>query len=120
MDDDHVHELDIANVAKGAAPELFLYELDRVLRNIKDPNTGPGKRKIVMTFTFVPHVDKNDSRSEMATYVEAQARLQPVLPASSFAFISRRGDKITASVHDVEQGELLKSADVLPLPQKGA
>jgi len=119
MPEDTTKELDITTVARGAAPELFAHGLKEILANIKDPNTATkAKREIILKFTFEPHEDREDTRSEMVTYVEMKVKHAPVVPVASFAFISRRGNEITASVNDVQQGDPLKpDSGVVPMRQ---
>ena len=54
-------ELNLKDIANGAVQELFENELDKILENIKDPNTSLKKaRKLSINFTFKPLQDDRD------------------------------------------------------------
>ena len=54
-------ELNLKDIANGAVQELFENELDKILENIKDPNTSLKKaRKLTINFTFKPLQDDRD------------------------------------------------------------
>lgn len=112
--------LTIQTAAGGAAPELFEHLLTQVLANIRDPNTGLEKRKIVLTFEFEPIERKSDGgRGEMTVSCSAAAKLAGVKPAVSFAFIEREGDGFKATTNDVRQEEInLGTGEVLPINRK--
>lgn len=70
-------KLNLSNVCKGAAEELFADQLNKVLTNIKDPSTdAEKKRTITLTFTFAPIKD----RSSANVSCTAKSTLVPVLP----------------------------------------
>ena len=52
-------QLSLINLGGGAAVEQFQVELDRVLENIMDPNTGHTKRAITMKVEFQPSTDRS-------------------------------------------------------------
>lgn len=116
-------KLSLETAAGGAAPELFDHLLEEILKNIRDPNTGLEKRKLVMTFEFEPIERASDGgRGEMTVSCSAVAKLAGVKPATSFAFIARDGDGFTATTNDVRQTELLdqKTGEVTPITRGAA
>lgn len=105
-------DLTILTAAGGAANELFDRDLKEVLTNIKDRNTGEGKRSISLVFTFEP----TESRNEMEVSVQSKVKLQPAVPARSFAFIGREKDadgnrRLVARTHDIRQEEIFPDED---------
>lgn len=85
-------KMTLATIAGGVAEELFQYELGRVLPNMKDPNTpATARRRITLTFDFVPHEDRNGARAEFAVSVGSKSALAPVTSARSHAFFGKEG-----------------------------
>lgn len=123
MSPTELKKLSLQTAAGGAAPELFDHLLEEILKNIRDPNTGLEKRKLVMTFEFEPIERQSDGgRGEMTVSCSAVAKLAGVKPATSFAFIARDGDGYTATTNDVRQTELLddKTGEVTPITGRTA
>ena len=52
-------QLSLINLGGGAAVEKFQIELNRVLENLMDPNTGDGKREITLKVEFRPSRDRD-------------------------------------------------------------
>lgn len=80
--------LTLANMAGGAAVELFESELARVVENILDPNTdAETKRTIVLKVTIKP----DESRRECSLRVEASSKIAAGKPAGGVVFVGRSG-----------------------------
>lgn len=80
--------LTLANVANGAATELFESELARVVENILDPNTdAESKRTITLKVTIKP----DESRRECSLRVEASSKIAACKPAGGVIFVGRTG-----------------------------
>ncbi len=62
-----LHELTLETICNGAASEVFDAELEKILDNIKDPNTGVDARKITLEFTFKPSSDRQTSTIAMSS-----------------------------------------------------
>jgi hypothetical protein len=77
--------LNINNIAGGAVEEKFQVELDRVLKNINDPNAKEGKRDITLKMTFKP----NSAGTAMDVVVESKSSLQPDLAVATMAFLGK-------------------------------
>ncbi len=86
----------------GAVEEKFQVELDRVLRNIADPNTGDGKRVIELKIVFYP----NTQRTSADIAVTAVSKLQADKPYESHAYLGREGAAHRAWEHNPEQLKL--------------
>ena len=51
----------ILEMGNGAFLERADYEMQKIIKNIRDPNTKPdAKRKITMTLTFLPDYDRQN------------------------------------------------------------
>lgn len=56
---EHLINVDLATLAEGGLQEKFIREMEKVVENIMDPNTpAKKKRKITMTVTLEPTVDR--------------------------------------------------------------
>lgn len=56
-------DLNIGNICRGAVAERFERACAEIMKNIKDPNTAAeAKRKMTMTFTFVPFKDRTGAQ----------------------------------------------------------
>jgi len=81
--------LNIANIAKGALVEQADEEIQKVLDNIKDPNTDPTKvRKVSITITFKP----NERRNIASVNFQTKAALVPALPVETSIVIDKNND----------------------------
>jgi hypothetical protein len=92
-------ELNLAEFGNGALEEKFQAELDRVLKNIADPNSADGKREINIKVTLTP----NAKRSSMDIDVQTTSKLQPDVPFATQAFIGRVGARHAAWEHNPDQ-----------------
>lgn len=93
-------ELTIQNIANGAAIELFQHELERLIRNIGDPNTSPtARRSITLKVTFAPYED----RTGATTQVTCESKLAGTEPAKGRVFIAGGQH---AFPHDPKQAQL--------------
>lgn len=73
----------------GAARELFEIELQKVLRNIADPNTKPDAvRKLTLEVTIKP----NEKRSMLYVAVKASSKLVAMRPSESMAVLDEDGN----------------------------
>jgi len=97
-------EVTIETVAKGAAPEVFQHEFEKVLHDIRDLNKDPeAVRSITMTFKFRPL----KSREEAQVRLDVRTKLADLTPVvGSHMFIGRRGGELVATTHDVQQEDL--------------
>lgn len=81
-------------LANGAAKERFNYELEKVLENIKDPNTKDTKvRKLTLTICFKPTEDRD--LAEVS--IEAKSTLAAAIPSKTKIMIDR----------DIETGKVV-------------
>lgn len=100
------------SIGGGATAEKFQAELDKVLANIKDPNTeAEDRRTVTLKFVFHPTAD----RAEVMVAISANSSLPACKPSSDHMYIGKRnGELIGVVVHphqDPRQG-------VLPLAGK--
>lgn len=67
----------ILEMARGAILERVDFEMDRVLKNIQDPNTNPNaKRKLTVTLELIPAAD----RKTIIVKATAKSALVPTEP----------------------------------------
>lgn len=65
-------KLTLEKVNKGVACELFATELEKVLKNIDDPNVTSGKRTITLSFEFTPDKETDSVRINVSSKVSLQ------------------------------------------------
>lgn len=81
-----LENVSLAELGNGAAVELFGAELERVLKNIADPNTeAEAKRQIVVKVTMKP----NEDRDVVTTLIDVRAKLAPAKPHGTVLFTGR-------------------------------
>ena len=72
----------------GAMQEIFERELEKVLENIQDVNTGPkATRKITLEVEFKP----NESRDIAECTIRAHSKLSPVRELMSTVYLDGNG-----------------------------
>ena len=102
-------KLTLETIGNGSLAEGFQIELDRVLRNIDDPNAADGKREIIMKVVFAP----NAQGSAADITLSVVSKLQPDLPVETMAYLGKQGAKPMAWEHNPEQMKLPISEDVI-------
>jgi len=108
-------DLTLANLAGGAAVELFEMELVRILENILDQNTkATAKRKIKLEVTFVPSPDRN----QVATLVDCTSKPAPVDGAVATVFVGMTKSGIPRAVtYDPRQLQMEFDEDGVAKPR---
>ena len=97
-------DLNLTNIANGAAEELFQAELQNVLRNVDDVNTPHAAvRKITIELKFKSNADRDFSEVE----VSCKSALAPIKGAAGSLYINKERGKFTAMTKHEEQAELL-------------
>lgn len=112
--------LNLLNIGKGSALEIFDHNLAKVIENIADVNTDPeATRTITLKITFKPFKD----RSGAETKVDARATLAPVKAVESSIFLARSNGEVRAYPRDTRQQALFNvpapPANVVPMAADG-
>jgi hypothetical protein len=94
-----VDRLSLGNLYGGGAIEKFDAELDRVLQNIVDINSGEGPREVTLKVKLKPDKD----RSFCSVEVQVSSKLQPEEPFGTQMFLGREGGRAVAFEHNPEQ-----------------
>jgi len=107
---------DLGTIGGGATAEKFNAELQRVLDNIKDPNTSAkAKRKIVLEFVFLADED----REQVAVSIAARSVLGATKPSGDMMWLARQGGRTIATVMHGPGGPEDPRQGVLPLKKAG-
>lgn len=108
-------ELNIGNIAGGAAPELFNHEIERMLKNVGDVNTDPeAKRSITMKFDFAPSPD----RKSAVVKLTVSSKLAGVNSVAGSVFMSTAHGEVRAFTEDPRQvGLFAAQPDATPSKQ---
>lgn len=92
--------LDLSNLAKGAAYEMFNKAVSAIATNIADPNTEPTqKRRITLTVDISPYKD----RSGADVSVKVEKKMAGIRPAETSLYIGKIGNQFHAFTHDARQ-----------------
>lgn len=113
--------LSLETLSGGGAIEMFNRELDRVLRNVGDPNTDPEEvRGVSIEMLIKPAPDRESG----VIQVRVKAKLAPPKPLKSQVFIGQRDGEPVAVTYDPRQSDMFRSeadADGVVTPiRKGA
>jgi hypothetical protein len=109
--------LDLSNLAKGAAHEVFNEAVQAVAANISDPNTEPTqKRRITLTVEIAPYKDRGGA----SVSVKVEKKLAGIRPAETSMYIGKIGNQFHAFTHDARQEEMkFDQAPAAPPPPTG-
>ena len=100
----------------GAVTERFNVEMDRVMRNIYDPNTDPeAKRQITITITIEP----NESRDVGRYKVEVKSKTAPMAPITQVCFLRQSDDGMVVATEVTKQvpGQMDMDGNEQPMPR---
>lgn len=100
----------LESLADGAAAELFQSELDKVLRNIADPNTDP---TAVRRVTLVVAIQPDDDREVGEVSVKATAKLAGLKGARTRVFFGRHQGELVATEYNPKQQGLFDERPAL-------
>lgn len=97
---DGVEGVTLTTLASGTAEELFQHELEKVLRNIADPNT-PTKtaRKITLTVAIVP----DDSRDAAAVQISCKSVIASPKAQATAVYLGKQGARFVAMEFNPKQ-----------------
>ncbi|ULQ59215.1 hypothetical protein K7I13_12030 [Brucepastera parasyntrophica] len=105
-------QITLSDFQKGAIPELFENELQKVLENIADINTKPkATRKIKIELSITP--DKTRKTAE--TKLSVTSTLAPGVPSESFLFFDTDAEGKTCALEDDPGPELPGISEEQPL-----
>lgn len=83
----------LETICSGAAQEKFGYELEAVLKNIRDPNTEWKKpRRITITIDLLP----TEGRAEAKLVTNVRSTIAPPKPAVSTLYFGLKDGQIQA------------------------
>ena len=118
----HNERLTLATICGGAVQEKVDRALEKVAKNILDPNTDPGKkRSITLKITMKP--DENDNE-DVEVSADVSYTLAPEIGVQTRFFVNKdlQNDKVTVMEH--KKGEIRGQLDfsdlgMMPEPIKG-
>ena len=100
----------------GAVTERFNMEMDRVMKNIYDPNTDPkAKRSIMITITIEP----NESRDVGRYAVDVKSKTAPMMPITQVCFLRQNDDGMVVATEMTKQvpGQMDMDGNEAPMPR---
>lgn len=103
----------LSTLGGGAVEELFQEELERVLRNIADPNTEP---EALREITLKVKVRPNKDRSVGDLQVVPSSKLAPNKTFSSVVYMGRHQGQLIAQEHNPQQLSFESTDHIRALP----
>lgn len=98
----------LENLGHGAAAEMFLTELQRVIENISDPNTKPDAvRGVTLKVKIKPNKDRNFCAVEIA----CDGKLASLQPFETQMYVGMDKGKGVATEYNPEQAHLTVTND---------
>lgn len=117
--DEKVKEVSLANLANGAAVELFDRQFGKLLENIADPNTDAQTKRIVsVEVTVTPTEDRETGHVAVAV----KSKLAPPRPAPGTIHLGERHGKPVAVTYDLRQQDFFveQDEDIRPIDREEA
>lgn len=103
MPNTEIDPMNMGNLCKGAALEMFEKLLPEILANIRNPNTkATAKRKLSLEFVFQP----NEERNYADVTIVPTLKMSGVKPAQGSIFIASVKGGVQAFTHDPRQDEI--------------
>lgn len=106
----HKERLTLATIGGGAVQERVDRALEKVAKNIMDPNTDPGKKRVItLKITMKPD---EDDREDVEVSADVQVSLAPEMGVSTHFFVSKdlKTDKVSVMEH--RKGEIRGQLDI--------
>lgn len=103
MTEHPLETITLANLAEGAADELFVSEIRKIIANIVDPNTDATQRR---TLTLTISITPDDNRELCAVSVKASSKLAGLNAAKTNIFIGRHKGEFVATEYNPKQAGL--------------
>lgn len=98
-------EFTLGTIAGGAVEMRVAEEIEKVLRNIDDPNTdAQAKREITVRLTFKP--SKTRSSAELAVLVTSKLQPHSALEIDTYVSLDRSQGRYRITEHNPLQREL--------------
>lgn len=88
-------EADLLTIGNGVSNEKFRAELEKVLQNIRDPNTEPEDRRTI-TLKFVFHPSKD--RDTVVIAISAASSLPASKPSGDIMYVGRKDGEVVGMV----------------------
>ncbi len=84
MEQPQEEKVSLVNINGGAAVEMFDHELEKVMANISDINTGMGARSVTLKVTIKP---SDEGRTVVGYAIEAKSTTCGVAPVKGVAHV---------------------------------
>jgi hypothetical protein len=101
-------EVSLVTINSGAIADLFAEEFEKLVANVADENTLPGKTRSI---TIKVSVKPTSTREMAATRVEVTSQLAPLKPHESTIVFTSDGEKVSAFTMDPGKQQPLEGLD---------
>ena len=90
----------ILELANGAILERADYELQRIIDNIRDPNTKPDKKRtLTLTIDFMPNFERDNIRLN----ITAKSKIEATNPIATQMYLTENGDDELIAIEMTQQ-----------------
>ena len=117
LDEDiEITAVSLTGLSDGAAIAMFDEELQKVAKNIADPNTSAKKaRKITLTVTMMP----DEERGAAVTGIQVVSSLAPIKPKATTVFFRElRDGRVEITEYNTKQPQLPLGKNVREFERK--
>ena len=104
----HDERLTLASICGGAVQEKMDRAMEKVARNILDPNTNPDKRTITLKLTFKPN---KDDREDVEVKADVTVSLAAETGTVTHFFVNKDLETETVTVMEHRKGEIRGQLD---------
>lgn len=109
-------KMSLLNIGGGAAIELFDVELQRVLKNVVDPNTEPKKPREI---TLKVRLDPDEKRFLTNVEISCASKIAAMSTFSTQVIIDREGSRVEAREIVPSQQKLFSDDDNVVSIERG-
>ncbi len=105
-------EVTLSSLCDGAVEEMFQAELQKVMKNIADPNTAPAAvREIRLSIQIRP----SKAREVADVIVSPSSKLAPTMSVDTVLYMGRHSGKLVAQEHNPKQLSFDNLDHVVPI-----
>lgn len=103
----------LVSIGQGALVQLFDIELERVLKNIADPNTDAKSTRVI---TLKVTIKPNEERSIGDVHLSATSKVASSKPTTTIVYMGRSKGQLMAVESNPAQSSLFDVPKPVPVP----
>lgn len=103
----------LVSIGQGALVELFDIELERVLKNIADPNTDARSTRVI---TLKVTIKPDEERTMGSVGLSATSKVASSKPTATVVYMGRKQGQLVAVESNPSQSSLFDAPKPVPVP----